>query len=322
MSDNASSPHRGAVAVLGPPSPSNPLSRVFLAGKAAAATAVALWLDALVGNPDHVTSTFVAVLCISPVLLMGLRSALDQLAGSVLGGLWGTGCALLGLSLIPGIPIAVGGAIVSCFGLSFGRGYPVAAFTALFVQAVPRGEPGETFVVRMTAVSIAAISGFAVNAGVSALAYRSIFRRRLRYASRLVSRLLVRAAEEGPRVARAGFPVLAALQNELELAEEELGFRRSRRTIDFVRDASVHAERLRRLLHLVVDLADRLDEEGLPADAMKEWLTWLAQPGGPEPPVPTPLKATTRRIRRLGRRIAEDPPGGPKPEDGDLSRPT
>jgi hypothetical protein len=46
---------------------------------------------------------------------------------------------------------------------------------------------------------------------------------------------------------------------------------------------------LRRLLHLVLDLVYRLEEEGLPADSMQEWLRWLLQEGGSEPEVPVTI---------------------------------
>ena len=140
MSEIASqAPHRGVTAILGPPLPSNPLRSVFLALKAGAACALALLFDALTGNPDHVSSTFVAVLSVSPVVLMGLRRSLDQVVGSVVGGLWGAGCMLLGLTPGLGIPLAVAAAVYSAFLFGFGRGFAVAAFSAMFVQAVPFG---------------------------------------------------------------------------------------------------------------------------------------------------------------------------------------
>lgn len=174
--------HLGAFRVLGPPLPRNPLRPVFLAGKAAAACLLSLLLDAWTGNPDHVTSTFVAVLCVSPVVLMGLRRALDQVVGSLVGGLSGTAATLAGLGSLAGIPAAVGAGVLLCFTLGFGRGYPVAAFTALFVQLVPRGGPLATFEVQLIAVATGAASAFLVNLLVSSLAYRNIFHRRLRYA--------------------------------------------------------------------------------------------------------------------------------------------
>ena len=287
--------------MLGPALPRNPWRHVFHAAKAALACALALGIDSLTGNPDHVTSTFVAVLAVSPVVLMGLRRSLDQIAGSLLGGLFGGGAMLAGLSLGLGIPLAVALSILACFACGFGRGYPVAAFTALFVQAVPFGDAAATLEVRMLAVATAAVSAFLVNVVVSAAAYENIFRRRLRFAESTVSALLVRAADEGPEVVREGFPVLAELSEELSLALGELRVRRSssERLLEWQR----RAEDLRRLLHLVLDLAYRLEEEGLPRDALQPWLRWLTQAGGTPPPVPASLEMTTSRIRRLGKTL-------------------
>ncbi len=301
--DPGAEPHRGALAILGPPLPRNRLRWVFLAAKSAVACLLALVCDRLTGNPDHVTSTFVAVLCVSPVVLMGLRRAIDQVAGSLLGGVSGTAAALVSLPALAGIPLAVGAAILLCLVLGFGRGYPVAAFSALFVQAVPRGGPLPTLGVRLVAVATGAVSAFVVNLLFTSAAYRGIFRRRLRFAEATVSALLVAAAERGPGAVRTGFPALAELERELAQASDELRWRGSRDLQAWVAGLEQRVADLRRLLHLVLDLVYRLDEEGLAPDAMQEWLRWLVHPGGEEPAVPEALASTTRRIRRLGRSL-------------------
>ncbi len=295
--------HLGAVAILGPPLPKNPWRPVFLAAKAAAACLLSLLFDRLSGNPDHVTSTFVAVLCVSPVVLMGLRRALDQVAGSVAGGVSGIAAMLAGLPILAGVPLGVGAGILLCFGLGFGRGYPVAAFTALLVQLVPRGGPLASLEIRLLAVATGAASAFVVNILVSSAAYRNIFRRRLRFAEATVSALLVAAAERGPQVVRAGFPAVAELERELALAGEELGWRRSGETRSWIAGLELRAADLRRLLHLVLDLVYRLEEEGLPAGALQGWLRWLVREGGEEPAVPAAVAPATQRIRRLGRTL-------------------
>lgn len=309
MSEEAPSSHLGALTVLGPPLPRNPWSRVFLAGKAAAACALALAFDAWTGNPDHVTSTFVAVLSITPVVMLGLRRSFEQVIGSLIGGACGTAAALSGLAITGGLPLAVGTSILLCFLVGFGRGYPVAAFSALFVQAVPRGGPIETLEVRLLAVATAALSAFIVNTLVSSVAYRGIFRRRLRFAEATVSKLLVEAAEHGPEAVRAGFPLIAELETQLEIARAELELRRSRAAALWLAGLSGRAGVLRRLLHLVLDLSYLLEEADLPEGGAQQWLRWLVHPGGAEPEVPEPLRETTRRIRRIGRTLTG--PNGP-----------
>ncbi len=297
--------HLGAVAVLGPPLPRNRQRWFFLALKSAVACLMALAIDRWTGNPDHVTSTFVAVLCVSPVVLMGLRKSLDQVGGSLIGGVSGTLTVLLPLGMFFGIPLAVGSAVLLSFALGFGRGYTVAAFSALFVQAVPWGTPIDTLEVRLLAVATGAVAAFAVNLLVSSMAYRGIFRRRLRFAEATVSALLVRAAEQGPQVVRAGFPVLADLERELGLASDELRLRRSKETHEWIEGLADRAGRLRRLLHLVLDLEYRIEEEQLPRDAVQDWLRWLVHEGGDEPALPEPLIPSARRIRRLGRLLRQ-----------------
>ena len=300
------SDHRGALAILGPRPPRLPFRHFFLAGKAAAACAVALLIDGWTGNPDHVSSTFVAVLAVSPVVLMGLRRSFDQIVGSGLGGLLGAGAMLAGLELGVGIPLAVGLSILASFALGFGRGYTVAAFSALFVQAVPWGDVFSTLEVRLLAVTTAVVSAFIVNTVISAAAYESIFRRRYRLAQAAVSSLLVRAAEQGPAVVQEGFPMLATLEYELDLAIGELRWRRA--TDSCVFHLRERVGLLRRLLHLVLDLVYRLEEEELPPDSLQPWLQWLIARGGEEPEVPEALKPTTQRIRRLGRSLRSDGP--------------
>ena len=131
----------------------------FMVLKAALACAIALSLDELLGNPDHVTSTFVAVLCMSPTVLIGLRNAWAQVIGSLVGGLWGTLVNLLGLTPIVGLPIAVGASIASTFGLRISSGYPVAAFTARFMILVQQATPLETFETRFLARCFARAAG-------------------------------------------------------------------------------------------------------------------------------------------------------------------
>ena len=138
---------------------------------------------------------------------------------------------------------------------------------------------------------------------MSSIAYRNIFRRRLRYAEATVSKLLIAAAETGPLAVRAGFPVLAELEEQLQSARDELRWRRAEATESWLAGISYRAGVLRRLLHQVLDLSYLLEEHGLPPGAAQPWLRWLIAPGDAEPEVPPPLAGTTRRIRRIGRTL-------------------
>lgn len=270
----------------------------FLAAKAALACLVALLLDRLVGNPDSVSSTFVAVLCVSPVILMGLRQAWSQLVGSVLGGIWGALALQLDLPVLAGVPLAVGLAILTVYLARVPSGYPIAAFTALYLILVPRDTPLDTLGVRLLAVSCGATAGFLVNLVVSAIFYRGIFRDRLRLAERQVRELLGAAVRGGPDAAEPGFALLAGLQGDLGQALEELRWRRAWTTHAAIQEMWSRVEHLRFLLHLASNVGLIARQEGIEETALEPCLAWIEEPSGPPPPVPGALREPVGRIEK------------------------
>ncbi len=268
----------------------------FLTLKAALATLLALLLDALTGNPDSVSSTFIAVLCVSPTVLMGLRRALTQMAGSVVGGVWGAGLAALGAPLLTGVPVAVGGALLTTFALRLGTAYPVAAFSALFLQAVPRGGPVETLEVRVLAVATAAVSGFLVNVLVSGGAYRGIFGRRLVKASGLVRGALPVAARGGPDAVAPVWATLATLEGELDLAVEELRWRRREALRLRLEGHRRAAAGLREALHLACELHYLAREDRATAQGVAHLAAWLEAPVDAPPAVPESIAGPADRL--------------------------
>ncbi len=266
----------------------------FLTVKAALATALALGLDALTGNVDHVSSTFIAVLCVSPTVLMGLRRAGTQLGGSLLGGLWGTALAALGAPLLLGVPVAVGGALLSTFALRLGLAYPVAAFSALFIQAVPRGGPMATLEVRLIAVLTAAVSGFVVNVLVSGGAYRGIFERRLEKGRELVLGLLGPAATGGGGAVQDGFGVLSTLEGELALAMEEVRWRR--RDVRQLGAWARETARLREALHLACEIHYQGEAAEVATQEIAPFVAWLEAREGDPPPVPAGVENAADRL--------------------------
>ena len=291
--------------LTGRPLPRNPWSRFFLGLKVGLATAIALGIDHLTGNPDHVSSTFIAAVCVSPVVLIGLRRARDQVVGSAIGGTWGTLLALGGAPPELGIPLATGLGVLCCFLFGFGEGYLLATFAALFVQAVPFGDPWSTLGIRGLAVGTGALSGLAVNVGVSAFAYRSIFRRRLIFADSKVARTLWRATHESLGLAREPIPYLNNLNQELESVRREMEWRgESLEWIDRHRD---DLQNLRRLIHLVCDLDElireyretlTLDPSSDPERGLQQWLRqWLQGQESPDRSgLPTALNGTLDRL--------------------------
>lgn len=272
----------------------------FMVFKAILVCVIALLLDELLGNPDHVSSTFVAILCLSPTVLIGVRNAWAQLLGSLVGGLWGTVANLLSLNPLVGLPLAVGAAIASCFGLRINQGYPVAAFTALFMILVQQATPIETFEVRLLALLIAAISSFMVNTLVSAMIYRSIYQDRLKKVEEFVYDSLLPVIEGNQLLADQGFDLLGILQGQLRNTLAELKLRRAWKTHAKIQLILVRTQHLNYLLHLVWDLAWLLREEKIPQHEVAAFIAWIRHPDPDNFPfLADPLLGVQKRIMHV-----------------------
>ncbi len=281
-------------------------SSVYLALKAGLACLLGLGLNFWLGNPDHVSVTFIAVLCVSPTVLVGLRRARAQLFGSFLGGGLGLVAMLLELPLWVGIPLAVGGAVGLTFASRIPAGYQIAAFAALFVQAVPFGDPLETIQVRALSVCLGGISGFVVNAVVSSHAYQSIFRRRLYKVREAVLVHLSVAAKNGPDAVQPLFAALGELDGELGLGSEELAWRR-RTERDILLSIRRRVRELRHLLHVAVELHYLLrSTEPISQEHTDMVFQWLEHPTENLPEVSTPLTPALERLWRAYKHATPD----------------
>lgn len=273
---------------------SNPRFIVF---KITLACAIALLLDRLLGNPDSVSSTFVTVLCISPTVLMGVRNAWEQTLSSLIGGIWGTLATLLGLPILLGLPLAVGGAVGSSFVFRVGGGYPVAAFTALFMILVQFSNPLMTFRTRFLALFIALVSSFVVNVLISAMYYRKIYQQRLKIAEDFVSESFEAVVAGDLDRADAGFDLLVCLQQQLRQTLFELKLRKAWKTHAQIKHMLARVKKLNYLLHLVLNLAYLRDEEQLEQTELQPFLHWMQQPKAAEfPLLPDPFLGVQKRI--------------------------
>lgn len=250
----------------------NPLFLVF---KALLACVLVLMLDQLLGNPDHVSSTFVALLCLTPTVSMGLWHARDQLVSGLLGACWGTALSFLGWPMELALPLAVGLSIASSFGLKMGGSYATAAFSALFVVLVQFQSPGHTLQVRLLALSIAAVSSFIVNTLVSSLIYRDIFSERLAKAEKEVYAVLPAVvAGEGAKADQV-FELLTTLKHQMRQTLQELAFRKDWQTHAQLLKLLKRAQWLNYLLHLIWDLAWLQREEGLDTHDLETFVAWI-----------------------------------------------
>lgn len=269
---------------------------VYLAAKAALACGLAMLLDRLVGNPDSVSSTFVAILSISPVVLIGVRLAWSQLLASALGGLWGALALALSVPALLAVPLAVGLAIVTAYLSRVAAAYPVAAFTALYLVLVPRATPLETLEVRLLAVTVGAVAGFVVNVTISSLFYRPIFRDRVARAERATRAMLADAARVDDAATDRGFARLTHLLSSLHQAKVELTWRHAADRAATIAALEARVEQLRYLLHLSCRLGYQARETGLDDHRLEALAAWLRQPSATPPDVPPPLEPTLRRM--------------------------
>lgn len=234
---------------------------IALACKAAIGSSLGYGLAALVGNPDALSAAFVAVVCISPTVLAGLRLGVEQAGGSLVGGAIATGIALIGLPPWLGLGLAVGLSIGAVFALGAGRAFPVAAFTSVYIFLVPFGGPAMTLAVRAQAVLLGATAAMLVNAIVSSMAYQRIFDDRIRRVEALLAHHLERLVNEKAHTIQPVFAVLAALDAELVMAKRELRLRRAaghRRVAERLSEVRL----LTRVTHFAADLALVVDEAG------------------------------------------------------------
>ncbi len=289
---------------------SNPL---FIVLKTTLACAVALMADTLLGNPDHVSSTFVAVLCISPTVFIGLRNAWAQILGSLVGGIWGVGWLFLvdqfDFPRLIGLPPAVGLAVASTFALGIRSGYPVAAFTALFMVAVPQGTPLDTFQTRFLALFVAAVSSFLINAMVSAMLYQQIYARRLKKVESFIEESLVTVFKESlkGRQDRAdqGFELLNILQQQLRKTLTELEIRKAWNMHADIQRMLLRTRQLSYLLHLILDLSYLSQELNVSEQEVLPFLHWLPHPTEDFPFLPDDLLGLQKRIVAVLRDLQE-----------------
>lgn len=247
--------------------------------KAVIATLCALILDHILGNPDHVSSTFVAVLCISPTVVMGLKNAKEQFIGSLIGGVWGAGFLYLNHPLELTLPFAVGCAIGSVFLFKLRNAYPIAAFTALFMLVVPWGTPFETLKVRFLALSIAALSAFLVNVLISSMFYSSIFQRRYEKTKEIVWGILEPVLNGDFDQADSGFELLVNLQGQLSYTLTELRLRHSQDTLYDIQTLLTQTRRMQYLLHLILELGILFQEKNVSQDDIRDFINTMQHIG-------------------------------------------
>lgn len=231
-----------------------------LAVKAAAASMLAYGLCAVLGLQDGLSAAFVAVVCVTPTVLAGLRRALGQGLGSLIGGTLAAALMTLGLPTTLSLGLSVGGAMLAVFALGFSRAHTVAAFTAIYIHLLPLGGPGTTLWVRISAVGIGALAAMVVNAIVSSMFYERIFARRMQRVVEAVASGTSRIAAGDLEAMAPAFEALGVLLSELAQAERELQWRQNAPLFNAVKTRRSRVQALQRVAHFAHDLGVTVNE--------------------------------------------------------------
>lgn len=148
--------------------------------KVGLAAALSVHLDSLFGFHDAVSAGFVAVVCTSPTVFTGMKRALEQLAGSLLGGLVATLFLYFGFDGALAAGLAVGISAYLSGLLKMPSAHIVAGFAALFVVILGAENPTTSCFTHLGAVAIGGGTAMLMNLLISALLYRILFTRRMR----------------------------------------------------------------------------------------------------------------------------------------------
>jgi hypothetical protein len=243
----------------------------YIALKSSLAALLALTGVELLGIPDRLSATFVAVVCISPTVYSGLRRGLDQLGASAPGGVVTWAAAQL-LPRPAALTVALFVVVYVAFRVGLARGVLVASFTVLYVLLIPGPNPTLVLEYRLASVAVGVVSALAMNLAVSALSYRSVFRRRLVIArtsvadqwEQLAVALEQTQAQRDVLKVRAlfepTFPLLRHLYEELSDAVQESRLRggKPRQRLENALEAT---HQLLAVAHYGKDLALRLERE-------------------------------------------------------------
>ena len=287
----------------------NPLP---LAIKGALAATLAYLLCRALSLPDGLSAAFVAVVCVTPTVLAGLRRAVGQGLGSALGGALAAGLMVTGMPTAVSLGLSVGGAVLAVHAAGFGRAHTVAAFTAIYVHLLPLGDPGQTLGIRVWAIAVGALSAMTVNVAVSAMFYERIFARRLVKAAQTVAQGADGIANGNLAAMVPAFALLSGLSAELAQADKELQWRRNTELAIGVQVRRKRVRALLRVAHFAHDLGLAVDESGTSLTgsdiaALRHTATTLRGKPGSEP---TADGEITMRLLAALRRYLEDGASG------------
>ncbi|RYE84584.1 MAG: hypothetical protein EOO75_17945 [Myxococcales bacterium] len=240
---------------------------VFLGLKAAVASTLAVEALRVLGGHDLLSAGFVALVCISPSAHAGLRTGLQQVAGSLIGA---TAAGLPHLvtpaahgapwALLPGLAAA----LIGTFRLGLGGAYVVTGFTVLYFHTLSFGSPRATLAERLAAVLVGITGATLVNVVVSALMGPRIASRRLALVRGAVAasvRATALAPDRAGLLADAAFSAVAELRLDLSAAARERLFPGAPKTRSTASDGLTRAAALEETAHLAHETALLLGDD-------------------------------------------------------------
>lgn len=270
---------------------------VYLAVKAAFASALAVLLTRWLGGTDLLSAGFVALVCTSPSAHAGLRRGIQQTAGSLLGAL-AAGLPQLPFPALRGHPIALAlsmaAALLSCFRLRLGPAYVVTGFTVLYFHVLPFPSFGVALWTRMLSVTAGILASTLVNSAVASFGSAHIVERRLTLARHTVALELRKLASrvtitEGPWPDfEQAFAAVAELRQDLVATSAERLFPGAARARSSASAGLRQAIALEDAAHLGKELSLLQERAATPSSILGEVLeqTARALEGAPSPELP------------------------------------
>lgn len=248
---------------------------VHLTLKAATAAAAGALLANLTHVPDALSSSFVALVCVTPSAYAGLRRGMEQLGGAVIAG--AITAAMFAIWPYahndPHVAVVVFASVAvttgACLRLRWAGGHITAGFTTLYLSLLPFPNFSTAMRVRLLAVLLGIAAATLVNVAVSFTSGRRILARRLRIARAAVAEPLretaLACAEGASReglAARYGsaFATVSELHRDLAGLAREIALPSRHAVRREARDAIATAARLEEVSHLGKHLALLLED--------------------------------------------------------------
>ncbi|KAL0219846.1 hypothetical protein P9112_005499 [Eukaryota sp. TZLM1-RC] len=236
-----------------------PLSSPFyLSVKTGLASALALLIDMLIRNEDHVTSTFVSVLSTSPSVSLGLVRGAETMFAASIGGVFGFIGLVFAFPPMLNIPLSVPLSVLVMVITGYEQLFAISAFSALFVSLIVYGSPLNTLFMRFKSISSGILAAAIVNVAVSAWQYQHIYTRKMQIVKQNVMdnlEMVYKVSRENPLAAGYLFTLIDEFHRTLSRAKVEAKVFCTERIRTLLNNIALELGQLQNLLHVLVDIS-------------------------------------------------------------------